>query len=120
MRIQHDTGQKMKFVRGDEEYARQWDRYSGTAQFIENKIALTSPPGAAGMLYLKNSAGHGDLNISAKLEGNVIGKQTIYVRYDRLKESKPSMIPVLAYRQGSIRVIFMQPCAQLRSWKWAA
>ena len=87
MRIQHDTGQKMKFVRGDEEYARQWDRYSGTAQFIENKIALTSPPGAAGMLYLKNSAGHGDLNISAKLEGNVIGKQTIYVRYDRLKDS---------------------------------
>ncbi|WP_213023727.1 polysaccharide deacetylase family protein [Brevibacillus reuszeri] len=87
MRIQHDTGQKMKFVRGDEEHAAKWDRYSGTAEFMENKIALTSPPGSAGMLYLKNSASHRDLNISAKLEGNVIGKQTVYVRYDRLKDS---------------------------------
>lgn len=87
MRIQKDSGQKVKFVRGDEEHAEKWDRYSGAAQFLENKIVVTSPAAGAGMLYLKNSPGKQDMQISAKLEGNVIGEQTIYVRYDRLKDS---------------------------------
>lgn len=87
MKIQKDSGQKMKFVRGDEQQAEQWDRLSGAAQFIDNKIALTSPPAESGMLYLKNSDKHRDVQVSAVLDGNLVGTQTIYVRYDREKGS---------------------------------
>lgn len=87
MRIQKDSGQKVTFVRGDADHAKQWERYGGAAQFLENKIVLTSPAAGAGMLYLKNSPVNQDMQITAKLEGNVIGEQTIYVRYDRLKDS---------------------------------
>ncbi|RNB92457.1 polysaccharide deacetylase [Brevibacillus fluminis] len=83
MKIQKDTGQKMKFVRGDEDLFDQWQKLSGAAQFTENKIALTSPPAESGMLYLKNSEGNRDVQVSAQLDGNLVGRQTIYVRYDR-------------------------------------
>lgn len=83
MKIQKDTGQKMKFVRGDEDLFDQWQKLSGAAQFTENKIALTSPPAESGMLYLKNSDGNRDVQVSAQLDGNLVGRQTIYVRYDR-------------------------------------
>lgn len=87
MRIQKDTGEKIRFVRGDEEQAKEWDRLGGTAQFMEDQIVLTSPAAGSGMLYLKNSDSQKDIKLSAKLEGNVIGKQSIYLRYDREKGS---------------------------------
>ncbi|UNK18307.1 polysaccharide deacetylase family protein [Paenibacillus sp. N3/727] len=87
MKIQKDTGQKMKFVRGDEQRADNWNRMSGAAEFIDNHIVLTSPPGGSGMLYLKESERLQDIQFTAKVAGNVVGKQTIYVRYDQQKES---------------------------------
>ncbi|MED4780640.1 polysaccharide deacetylase [Brevibacillus choshinensis] len=87
MKIQKDTQQKMKFVQGDEQHAEQWERLSGAEEFKENKIVLTSPPGENGMLYLRDSEKSQDVKVSAKLEGNVVGKQSIYLRYDRQKDS---------------------------------
>lgn len=83
MKIQKDTGEKMQFVRGDEQLAEPWQLVGGAAQFADNRIILTSPPAAPGMLYLNNSESSENTVISYKLAGNVIGKQTVYVRYDR-------------------------------------
>lgn len=83
MKIQKDTGQRMEFVRGDAEYADRWTVVNGAAQFLENRIALTSPSAGAGMLYLKESDGQQDVKLTAKLAGNVVGKQSVYLRYDR-------------------------------------
>lgn len=87
MKIQQDTGTKMKFVRGDEQRAGAWSRISGAAQFMDNRIALTSPPGEAGMLVLKDSGSLRDVQVTATLAGNVVGRQTVYIRYDREKDS---------------------------------
>ncbi|MED4909794.1 polysaccharide deacetylase family protein [Brevibacillus centrosporus] len=87
MKIQSDTQQKMKFVHGDEQLAQQWRLESGAEEFKGNKIVLTSPPAEEGSLFLDNSSGSQDLRISAKLEGNVVGKQSIYLRDDREKGS---------------------------------
>ncbi|MDF2679820.1 MAG: hypothetical protein K0R47_1010 [Brevibacillus sp.] len=87
MKIQKDTQQKMKFVQGDEQQADQWDRLSGAEEFKDNKIVLTSPPGESGMLFLRDADKSQDVKMSAKLEGNVVGKQSIYIRYDRQKDS---------------------------------
>lgn len=87
MKIQKDTRQKMKFVQGNEKHAEKWDRLSGAEEFRDNQIVLTSPPGENGMLYLRDSENSGDLSVSAKLEGNVVGKQSIYLRYDRQNDS---------------------------------
>ncbi|MEJ8545255.1 polysaccharide deacetylase family protein [Brevibacillus borstelensis] len=87
MKIQKDTGQKMKFVSGDEEHLDKWRRISGAAEFIGNRIALTSPPAGTGMLYLEGSDGLGDVGVAARVAGNVVGKQMFYIRYDRVKDS---------------------------------
>ncbi|QRG65561.1 polysaccharide deacetylase family protein [Brevibacillus choshinensis] len=87
MKIQKDAQQKMKFARGDEELAKKWDRLSGADEYKDNHIILTSPPGENGMLYLRDSEKSRDLSVSVMLEGNVVGKQSIYLRYDRQKDS---------------------------------
>jgi hypothetical protein len=87
MKIQKDTGKKMEFVTGDAKRALHWELLSGAAEFIDNRIILTSPPARPGRLYLKNSDNYGNIKLTAKLTGNVVGKQAIYVRYDRKKES---------------------------------
>lgn len=83
MKIQKDTGEQMKFVRGDEQLADSWHLVSGAAQFVDNRIILTSPPSDPGMLYLNNSESSQDAMISYKLAGNVVGKQSVYIRYDK-------------------------------------
>ncbi|MDQ0174855.1 polysaccharide deacetylase family protein [Bacillus chungangensis] len=87
MKLQKDTRQKMQFVQGDEHRADKWKQMNGAAQFIDNRIVLTSPPARAGRLYLKDSDGLGDIKLTAKAAGNVVGKQSIYIRYDRENHS---------------------------------
>ena len=81
MKIRADTGWDVPFVRGDEELAGQWEVVSGAAEFEDRDIVVTSPPGAEGLIVLPASAGLADFRWSGKLAGNVIGKQSIYVRY---------------------------------------
>ncbi|GAA0361712.1 polysaccharide deacetylase family protein [Bacillus horti] len=87
MKLQKDTGQSMDFVLGDEEQAGKWEQLQGTTEFKDDTIILTSPPAEAGQLYLKSSAELTDSRISVKLLGNVVGQQTIYLRYDREQDS---------------------------------
>lgn len=87
MKIQKDTGEKMQFIRGDEQLANPWELVSGAAQFTDNRIILTSPPASPGMLYLKDSDSSENTVISYQLAGNVVGKQSVYVRYDKSTEA---------------------------------
>ncbi|BBI33132.1 polysaccharide deacetylase family protein [Cohnella abietis] len=87
MKIHADTGESMKFVEGDTDRAKGWNVISGAAQFLDNRIALTSAPSDVGMLYLKNSDSYSDVQLTADFAGNVVGKQALYLRYDRKKGS---------------------------------
>lgn len=77
----------MKFVVGDEKRAQQWKLVSGAAQFINSKIALTSPAAEPGRLVLKDSDSYQDIQLTATLDGNVVGKQSVYARYDESNQS---------------------------------
>lgn len=85
MKIRKDTGESMAFVRGDKEAAGAWEGLDGAAEFTGNKIVLTSPPGGIGKQALKEKVR--DVKVAATAAGNVVGKQMIYLRYDREKES---------------------------------
>jgi len=87
MKIRHDTGQDVRFVTGDGERAGKWNTLSGAAEFIEDRIALTSEPAGAGMLVLQDSESYRDIELSATLSGNVVGKQSLYARYDLSKDA---------------------------------
>lgn len=87
MKISKDTGQEMKFLTGDAERAKDWTLVSGAAEFIDNRIALTSEPSSPGTLVLNGSRDYRDLELEATLAGNVVGRQSIYVRYDRERDS---------------------------------
>jgi len=87
MKIQTDTQQKVRFVQGDEQYAAQWSLLGGAAEFKGSQIVLTSSPGESGQLYLDNQSGSQDLQVSAKLEGNVVGTQAICLRADPKQDS---------------------------------
>lgn len=87
MRIHKDSGELVQFVVGDEKQASHWELVSGAAQFKDEGIILTSPPGEAGLLRLAQSDVHADLRMTAELAGNVVGQQSIYVRHDRDNDS---------------------------------
>lgn len=86
MKLHKDQGQPMQFVRGDTEQADKWELLGGAAEFTDNRMVVTSPPSQAGTVYLKGS-GEQDVTVSAKALGNVVGRQSVYVRYDRTKGS---------------------------------
>ncbi|MFB9277293.1 polysaccharide deacetylase family protein [Cohnella cellulosilytica] len=87
MKIAADTGQRMQFLTGDAKRAKDWTLVGGAAEFIDNRIALTSLPAAPGTLVLNGSEGYRDVELEATLTGNVVGRQSIYVRYDRERNS---------------------------------
>ncbi|RXZ79878.1 polysaccharide deacetylase [Paenibacillaceae bacterium] len=83
MKVFQDTGESVKYVIGDERRAEKWVTMGGVAEFDGNRIVLTSPPADKGMLYLKESDSFSDIRFTAKLAGNVVGNQSVYLRYDR-------------------------------------
>ncbi|MGY5342654.1 polysaccharide deacetylase [Paenibacillus glucanolyticus] len=86
MKLRKDQGQPMQFVRGDKRQADKWELLGGAAEFQDNRMVVTSPPSQAGGVYLKGSEAS-DVTVSAKALGNVVGRQSVYVRYDRMKGS---------------------------------
>lgn len=80
MRIWDDTKRNIQFVVGDEEKASKFQKIKGQAEFIDDKIILTSLPKEKGLIKLLNSEGYKDIKISTTLKGNVIGSQCIYLR----------------------------------------
>lgn len=83
MRIGDDTKNEMKFVVGDEKRASKWNVSNGVAEFKKGKIILTSSPGIEAMMSLNNSKDFSDFKLTTSIEGNVIGTQSIYLRYNQ-------------------------------------
>lgn len=80
MRIWDDTKRNIEFVVGDKEKASKFQEIKGQAEFINDKIILTSLPKEKGLIKLINSENYKDIKISTTLNGNVIGSQSIYLR----------------------------------------
>lgn len=80
MRIWDDTKRNIQFVVGDEEKASKFQEIKGQAEFIDDKIILTSLPKEKGLIKLLNSERYKDIKISTTLKGNVIGSQYIHLR----------------------------------------
>lgn len=80
MRIWDDTKKNIEFVSGDKEKGSKFKEIKGQAEFIDDKIILTSLPKDKGFIKLLNSENYKDIRISTTLNGNVIGSQAIYLR----------------------------------------
>lgn len=87
MKIQKDTGEPVEFITGEQKWASAWKQMSGAAEFLEDRIILTSDPSKVGRIYLEESKGASDVEIETTLSGNVVGKQAIYVRYNKEQNS---------------------------------
>jgi hypothetical protein len=100
MKIREDSGQKVNFVLGDKELAKDWKLEGGAVQFAENKLILTSPPGREALLYLKNKDFSQNYRINLMMEGVPEGKQSIYLRFNQQKGT--SLKLVLENRELSV------------------
>lgn len=80
MRIWDDTKKNTEFVVGDEEKAKKFQKIKGQAEFVDDKIILTSLPKEKGLIKLLNSKSYKDIKVSTILNGNIIGSQSIYLR----------------------------------------
>lgn len=80
MRIWDDTKRNTEFVVGDEEKAKKFQEIKGQAEFIDDKIILTSLPKEKGLIKLLNSKNYKNIKVSTMLNGNIIGSQSIYLR----------------------------------------
>ncbi|WP_168123325.1 polysaccharide deacetylase family protein [Paenibacillus sp. HB172176] len=87
MKVQKDCSQIMSFIVGDEERANDWTSLSGVAEFVDNRIALTSPAGGAGIYALENSSGYRDVSLQTELAGDEMGTQGVYLRYNPAQAS---------------------------------
>ncbi|QSX06912.1 glycoside hydrolase [Sedimentibacter sp. zth1] len=83
MHVLDDTKNDINFIVGDLEKASEWDKIEGEAEFVNDKIILTTKPGSNGLLRLKNNKKYDNINLSVSLEGNNRGEQSIYLRADK-------------------------------------
>lgn len=81
MELRRASGHDLAFVTGDETQAGQWKLGAGAAEFADDRIALTSPPGAAGMLTLPGSETWDNVDLSLRLGGHYSGEQSVFLRY---------------------------------------
>ncbi len=79
MRIWDDTGDDVFFRTGDPDKADDWERSVGVGEFKERKIILTTLPNGEGVLRFNRSLPE-NFEISVRLQGNVVGRQTIRLR----------------------------------------
>ena len=81
MRIWDDTGHQVVFRLGDERKAADWQRLSGVTEFKSRKIIVTTTPYGKGEVCLSRTLPR-DLELSARLQGNIVGQQAIRLRTD--------------------------------------
>ena len=79
MRVWDDTGHKVVFRLGSETKAADWERKIGAAEFKNRKIVLTTMPYGEGEIGF-SSALPKDLDVSVRLQGNVVGQQALKFR----------------------------------------
>ncbi len=82
MRIWDDTGESMAFVTGDQDEADRWFQDEGVSEYRGNEIILTTPPAGSARLTLKSRL-FTDVDMSVTLQGNLVGRQSVYLRTDR-------------------------------------
>lgn len=87
MRIHANTNENVNFVEGEKKRAKEWTVASGAAEYRDNRIALTSESEGPGLVLLNSSEKDRNVRLSATLNGNVVGKQSIYLRYDRSRDA---------------------------------
>lgn len=80
MRIWDDTKSNINFIVGDEKKASNFEKVSGEAEFVNDKIILTSLPKGKGTLKLKTDSKYKNVTVSTILKGNIIGSQGIHLR----------------------------------------
>ncbi|MNO49942.1 Poly-beta-1,6-N-acetyl-D-glucosamine N-deacetylase precursor [compost metagenome] len=121
MKIRKDTGETMQFVRGDESEAGKWNMLGGVSEFKENTILLTSPPAGTGKMYLNGSSNLRDVKVSFKASGNVIGRQGVYLRYDKAKKSSVNVYlennNIVVEQQkpdSAVDSVFIQPLDEVK------
>lgn len=83
MRIKDDTKEDMIFMDGDLEIKKDWEVLQGTAEFRKSSIIVTSEPEDRGLIRLREDIGSQNLALHARLTGNKVGCQTIYLRADQ-------------------------------------
>lgn len=79
MRVWDDTGHRVVFRLGDETKAADWERRSGATEYKGRKIILTTLPYGESAIRFARSL-PGDLDVSVRLQGNVVGRQTLKFR----------------------------------------
>jgi hypothetical protein len=111
MRLWDDTKQEVAFVTGDEDKAKLWQKLEGQAEFIEDKLILTSMPRGKGILRLRDSKDLKNFNLSVQMKGNKLGSQGIYVRADETLENyifvqlKDNVLKVYERLQGKEKLL---------------
>lgn len=83
MRLRDETGEEVLFNRGEEKRYGLWRLEAGAAEFLPEKIVLTSPPEKSGRLRLEAIGEAADLKVAATLSGLRQGKQKMYLRLDK-------------------------------------
>ncbi len=83
MRIWDDTGDDVVFRVGDAKEAAKWYVDDGVVEFDgDDRINLTTVPYGQGRMVLKDTLVD-DVELNVLLQGNVVGRQSIYLRTDR-------------------------------------
>ena len=81
MRIWDDTGHQVKFRLGDAEVAADWKRLVGVTEFSDHRIMVTSMPYGTGAVMLNKDVS-GDIDITCRMQGNKVGRQSIALHAD--------------------------------------
>ena len=81
MRIWDDTGHHVMFCLGDEAKAEDWTRTEGVTEFADDRIIVTSLPYGQGELLLNRELPR-DLELTVRLQGNMVGQQAVVMRAD--------------------------------------
>lgn len=114
MRIQDDTNKDMKFVIGDEKKSLNYKEIKGKAEFKDDTVTITSEPKSNGLFKILNSDDFKDMDFAIKLQGNVIGRQCIYLRSDDDQtnsisvELSNNVISVIDSEDNNKKVLFTQ------------
>lgn len=86
MKIKEDTDNEVEFDIGDKNLAKDWNIYSGAAEFKNNEIIVTSNPAKEGRIFLKHSL-PSKYTLNFTFTGNVVGRQSVYIKYDEQTRS---------------------------------
>ena len=86
MRIWDDTGHDVKFRLGDANEASHWQRLSGVAEYSDHRVIVTSMPYGTGAVLCRQALPQ-DFTLTVRLQGNVVGQQSIAMRADENGES---------------------------------